>query len=101
MVYFYSGQVVEFYSGVDTKLCEDRRPPEGPNDVWAMDFLSDQLFDGRKIRVLTIVDALSKVSPAIDVHPQYTGADVVATLERVTAEYGLPDLHPLTGLPLG
>ena len=27
----------------------------------AMDFLSDQLFDGSKIRILTIVDALSKV----------------------------------------
>lgn len=76
---------------VSAKLREDRRPPEGPNDVWAMDFLSDQLFDGRKIRVLTIVDAFSKVSPAIDVRARYTGADVVATLERVTAEYGLPN----------
>ncbi|MEP1879423.1 MAG: integrase core domain-containing protein, partial [Roseibium sp.] len=64
--------------------------PDGPNDVWSIDFLSDQLFDGRKIRVLTIVDAFSKVSPAIDVRPRYTGADVVATLERVTADYGVP-----------
>ena len=76
---------------VSAKLREDRRPPEGANDVWAMDFLSDQLFDGRKIRVLTIVDAFSKVSPAIDVRPRYTGADVVATLERVTAEHGFPN----------
>lgn len=28
-----------------------------PNDVWAMDFMSDQLFDGHRIRILTIVDA--------------------------------------------
>lgn len=55
-----------------------------------MDFLSDQLFDGRKIRVLTIVDAYSKISPAIDARARYTGADVVATLERVCAEYGTP-----------
>jgi putative transposase len=55
-----------------------------------MDFLSDQLFDGSKIRILTIVDAFSKVSPAIDVRSRYTGADVVHTLERVTADYGLP-----------
>ena len=48
-----------------------------------MDFLSDQLFDGRKIRILTIVDAFSKISPAIDVRFRYTGADVVTTLERV------------------
>lgn len=52
---------------VSAKLREDRKPPQGPNDVWAMDFLSDQLFDGRKIRVLTIIDAFTKVSPAIDV----------------------------------
>ena len=37
------------------------------NDCWSMDFLSDQLLDGRKIRVLTIVDYFTRVSPAIDV----------------------------------
>ncbi|SLN59710.1 Integrase core domain protein [Limimaricola soesokkakensis] len=55
-----------------------------------MDFLSDQLFNGSKIRVLTIADAFTKLSPAIDVRRRYTGADVVATLERVTCEHGLP-----------
>ncbi len=60
------------------------------NHVWSMDFLSDQLFDGSKIRVLAIVDAYSRLSPAIDVRRRYRGADVVETLERVTAIYGLP-----------
>jgi len=55
-----------------------------------MDFLSDQFFNGSKIRVLTIVDAFTKLSPAIDVRRRYTGADVVATLERVTREHGIP-----------
>ncbi len=55
-----------------------------------MDFLSDQLFNGSKIRVLTIVDAFTKLSPAIDVRRRYTGADMVATLERVTREHGIP-----------
>lgn len=55
-----------------------------------MDFLSDQLFDDTKIRVLTIVDAFTKLSPAIDVRRRYTGVDVVATLERVTREHGIP-----------
>lgn len=75
---------------VAAKLREDRRAPTAPNEVWAMDFLSDQLFDGRKIRVLTIVDAYSKVSPAIDVRDRYTGADVVATLTRVCRDHGCP-----------
>jgi putative transposase len=74
---------------VRAKLREDRRPPGAPNEVWAMDLLSDQLFDGRKIRVLTIVDGYSKISPAIDVRARYTGADVVATFERVCAQHGV------------
>jgi putative transposase len=36
------------------------------------------------------VDTYSKVSPAIDVRPRYTGADVVRTLEHVAREYGSP-----------
>ena len=75
---------------VAAKLREDRCPAAAPNQVWAMDFLSDQLFDGRKIRILTIVDAYSRLSPALDVRPRYRGTDVVETLERVTRIYGTP-----------
>lgn len=75
---------------VSAKLREDRQVPTGPNEVWSMDFLSDQLFDGSKIRILAIVDAFSKLSPAIDVRQRYRGSDVVVTLERVTAIYGTP-----------
>lgn len=75
---------------VSAKLREDRSDAAAPNEVWAMDFMSDQLFDGRRIRVLTIVDAFSKVSPAIDVRMRYRGSDVVDTLERVKRTYGVP-----------
>jgi putative transposase len=75
---------------VAAKVRSDRKPPVAPHEVWAMDCLSDQLFDGRKIRILTLVDAFSKLSPAIDARFRYTGADVVATLERVAGVYGVP-----------
>jgi putative transposase len=68
----------------------DRGAARPANDCWSMDFLSDQLFDGRKIRVLTIVDNFTRVSPAIDVRLSYRGADVVATLERIASVYGRP-----------
>ena len=55
-----------------------------------MDFVHDQLFDGRKIRVLTIVDTFTRLSPAIDVRQSYRGGDVVNTLERVGREVGYP-----------
>ena len=75
---------------VQAKLREGCSGADGPNDVWAMDFVHDQLFDGRKIRALTIVDTFTRLSPAIDVRLSYRGADVVATLERVAIELGLP-----------
>jgi putative transposase len=64
---------------VSAKRREDRVVATAANDCWSMDFLSDQLFDGRKIRVLTIVDNVTRISPAIDVRQSYRGADVVAT----------------------
>ena len=75
---------------VAAKLREDRSPPAAPNEVWAMDFLSDQLFNERRIHILTIVDAFSRLSPAIDVRPFDRGTDGVETLERVTGLHGTP-----------
>jgi putative transposase len=75
---------------VRAQLREDRSVARAANQVWAMDFVHDQLFDGRKIRVLTIVDTFTRLSPAIDVRQSYRGGDVVATLERVIREVGCP-----------
>jgi transposase InsO family protein len=77
-------------TGAGKAAREGRSGAAGPNDVWAMDFVHDQLFDGRKIRVLTIIDTFTRLSPAIDVRQSYRGADVVATLERAASETGLP-----------
>jgi transposase InsO family protein len=52
---------------VKAQLREDRSPATAANQVWAMDFVHDQLFDGRKIRILTVVDTFTRLSPAIDV----------------------------------
>ena len=36
----------------------ERQPPAAaPNQLWSMDFVSDALFDGRRLRALTVVDA--------------------------------------------
>jgi len=75
---------------VKAKLREDRSPAKAANECWSMDFLSDQLFDGRTIRVLTIVDNFTRLSPAIDARMNYRGVDVAGTLDRVAAEYGRP-----------
>jgi len=75
---------------VKAKLREGRSDAHAPNQVWAMDFVHDQLFDGRKLRVLTIVDTFSRFSPAIEVRQSFKGADVVAVLERASQRAGYP-----------
>jgi len=75
---------------VKAKLREDRSPAAKPNDVWAMDFIHDQLATGQKIRVLSVVDTFSRFSPALDARTSYRGEDVVRTLEQVCAEIGYP-----------
>src|SRR5580698_7339184 len=75
---------------VKAQLREDRSAATAANQVWAMDFVHDQLFDGRKIRVLTVVDTFTRLSPVIDVRQSYRGADVVDALEQAAREVGYP-----------
>ena len=75
---------------VKATLREDRQEAEGPNDVWAMDFVHDQLAMGKKLRILTVVDTHSRFCPSAD--PRFTcrREDVAQTLERVWARTGCP-----------
>lgn len=75
---------------VKAKLREDRADATQNNQVWAMDFVHDQLATGRKIRVLTVIDTFSRFSPAVDPRFSYRGEDVVATLERACRLVGYP-----------
>jgi putative transposase len=75
---------------VKAKLRDDCKVATQPNETWAMDFVHDQLATGRKIRVLTVVDTLTRYSPAIDPRFSYRGEDVVQILEKVCTELGYP-----------
>ena len=75
---------------VKAKLRDDRRPPVRANETWAMDFVHDQLATGTKIRILTVVDTFSRFSPAIVPRFSFRAPDVIAVLERVGQEIGLP-----------
>jgi len=58
-----------------------------------MDFVADQLFDGRKFQILTIVDNSSKKCPGLFASQSNKGADVVKFLETVVArESSIPEL---------
>ena len=75
---------------VTAKLREGREAPMARNDVWAMDFVHDQLFDATKVRVLTILDTFTKFSPAIEPRFNWRGTGVVEVLERICKQVGFP-----------
>ena len=53
---------------------------------WSMDFVADQLFNGRRFRALTIVDNFSRKCMAIHADQSIKGADVVDVLNRLKYE---------------
>jgi putative transposase len=61
-----------------------------PNERWSIDFMSDTLGNGRRIRVLTSVDHFSRVSPVVEVDTSLSGQRVIEALERAIKAYGLP-----------
>ena len=61
------------------------RPAAGAiNENWSMDFVSDALFDGRRIRALTVVDDYSRESLVIEVGQSITGEQVVMVMNRLS-----------------
>jgi putative transposase len=56
-----------------------------------MDFVCDSLFNGRRFRALTIVDNYSRECPAIEVGKSITGEIVVAVMDRLVQDRGVPD----------
>lgn len=66
--------------------------PTGPNHKWEMDFVSDQLLNGRRFKVLTIVDLWDRVSPALEVDVSLTGNRVFTVLERLREQGHHPRL---------
>jgi putative transposase len=64
--------------------------PSRPNQCWALDFVSDTLAWGRRIRCLTVVDCFTREAPAIEVDTSLPGARVVRVLEALAEQRGLP-----------
>ena len=66
--------------------------PERINQHWSMDFVSDSLYNGRRFRVLTVVDDLSRECPVLEVDHSLTGQRVTRVLDRIALTRGLPEV---------
>jgi putative transposase len=60
------------------------------NECWSMDFMSDELYNERRIRLLTLVDNYTRESLAIEVNQHLGGQQVVELLSLVALERGSP-----------
>jgi putative transposase len=69
----------------------ERATATHPNECWSIDFMSDELYNGQRIRLLTLVDNFTRESLAIALDEHLGGQRVVATLMQVTLERGLPE----------
>ena len=61
-----------------------------PNEGWSMDFMSDELFNGQRIRLLTLVDNFTRESLDIEVDRHLGGHKVVEVLMRLSRARSLP-----------
>ncbi len=66
----------------------ERAGPTAVNEVWSMDFVSDALFDGRRFRALTVVDAFTRECLAIEVDQAAKADAVVAVLKQLLWQRG-------------
>ena len=75
------------------KLVRPRVPLSVPtqiNERWSLDFVHDQLTDGRRIRVLNIVDDYSRACVGQLVDTSISGVRVVRYLEELAATRTMP-----------
>lgn len=63
-----------------------------PNQIWGMDFVCDALFDGRRLRLLTVIDLHTRECLAITVGQNLTGQDVARTLDKIRLTRPAPQM---------
>jgi transposase InsO family protein len=68
-----------------------RLRPEYRNHVWAYDFVSETTSDGRKLRLLTVIDEYTRECLAIRVQRRMTSHDVLYILSELFLEHGIPE----------
>lgn len=66
--------------------------PQGPNQCWSLDFVSDTLISGRRIRILAVVDDFTRECLALVVDTSLSGVRVARELDAIIAARGVPPL---------
>ncbi len=66
--------------------------PLRPNERWSLDFVADQMTDGRRFRILAIVDDCTRECLALVADTSLSGLRVARELDRLLAERSKPKM---------
>jgi len=66
--------------------------PQLPNERWSLDFVADQFIDGRRMRILVVVDDCSRECLALIPDTSISGIRVARELSRLVADRGKPKM---------
>jgi len=64
--------------------------PQGPNQRWSLDFVSDSLTCGRRFRILNVIDDFSRECLAAVVDTSLSGIRVARELDQIAEMLGYP-----------
>jgi putative transposase len=75
---------------VPKRVLQPLLAPAALNATWAVDFMSDTLYDGRRFRTLNVLDEGNREALAVEVATSIPGRHVVAVLDQLVAIHGAP-----------
>ena len=75
---------------IPTRVKQPLAQTEQPNQKWSMDFMSDALENGRRFRVLNVIDDFNRKAIAVEAEFTFPAMGVIQVLRRVFEEYGKP-----------
>jgi putative transposase len=64
--------------------------PEGFNQVWSADFMSDALWDGRRFRTFNVIDDFNREALAVEIDTGISANRVVRILDQIASWRGFP-----------
>jgi putative transposase len=67
-----------------------RRKAESKDHVWSYDFVMDRTEDGRRLKMMPVVDEHTRECLSIEVERSITAEDVIGTLARLFRQRGAP-----------
>ncbi len=66
--------------------------PEKANQVWSLDFMQDSLWDGRRFRLLNVLDDYNREVLAMETDTSIPSLRVIRVLEQLRESRGLPEM---------